>query len=107
MIGAAIGLTRSNGFIALLVFYGLFCIGEAVSYLLCFVYASGDFEQKYIATSMGVFDSIIDLSLFLGPLVAILLYGYISRIEPLFLIAVIPAVFAFFATAIWLSRDTR
>lgn len=56
---------------------------------------------------MALFDSTIDLSLFLGPLFAILVYSYVGQIAPIFLIAMLPAVLAFFSTAIWLPRDPR
>ena len=104
---AGIGLIFSNGFAVLLIFYGLFCIGETITYLLCFVYATDSFDPKYIGTSMGAFDSLMDLSLFIGPLIAISVYGSTGQMAPIFLIAVIPAVFAFFATAIWLPREVK
>lgn len=107
IVTAGIGLIFSNGFATLLVFYGLFCIGETITYLLCFVYATDIFDQKHIGTSMGVFDSVMDLSLFIGPLIAISVYKSTGLIAPIFLIAVLPAILAFFATATWLPREVK
>ncbi len=107
IVAAGIGLIFSGGFATLLLFYGLFCVGETITYLLSFVYASDSFDKKYIGISMAVFDSIMDLSLFIGPLLAISIYRYAGEFAPIFIIAVIPAVFAFFAMAAWLPRKVK
>ena len=101
---AGTGLLLSNRFATLLMFYGLFCIGETITYLLCFVYATEIFDPKYIGASMGAFDSVMDLSLFIAPLIAILVYRSTGQIAPIFLIAATPALLTFFATAIWLKE---
>jgi MFS family permease len=74
IIVAGISLMFSNNFPTLLFFYGLFCIGKTMTYLLCFVYATDIFDESYIGTSMGAFDSIMDLALIIGPLLAIVMY---------------------------------
>ncbi len=107
IVTAGIGLIFSKGFVSLSVFYGLFCIGETITYLLCFVYATEIFEHKYIGTAMGAFDSVMDLSLLIGPLIAVSVYKSTDQIAPVFLIAGTPAVLAFFATAGWLPRESR
>jgi DHA1 family multidrug resistance protein-like MFS transporter len=107
IIVSGIGLISSNGFATLLAFYCLFCIGETITYLLCFVYATDIFDQKYIGTSMGAFDSILDLSLFIGPLITVSVYRSTGHIGPIFLIAVAPAILALFATATWLPREVE
>lgn len=107
IIFSGIGLMLSNQFVSLLIFYGLFCIGETITYLLSFVYAADIFQKKYVGTSMGIFDSMMDLSLFLGPLIAISLYKSMGSMKPIFLIAVVPAVIAFFVTAKFLPCDLR
>lgn len=104
---AGTGLLFSNRFATLLMFYGLFCIGETITYLLCFVYATEIFDPKYIGASMGAFDSVMDLSLFIAPLIAVLVYKSTGQIAPIFLIAAIPALLAFFATAICLKERPR
>jgi MFS family permease len=105
IVASGIGLVFSKGFVTLSAFYWLFCIGETVTYLLCFVYASSIFDQKHMGASMGAFDSALDLSLFIGPLVAVSVFRSTGQIEPIFLIAVLPATLAFFATAIWLPKE--
>jgi len=104
---AGICLIFSDGFATLFASYVLFCVGETITYLLCFVYAADIFKEEYIGTAMGAFDSIMDLSLFVGPLIAISVYKYTGQIVPIFLIAVVPAVLAFFATTIWLPREAK
>jgi MFS family permease len=101
---AGIGLIFSQEFAAILVCYGLFCVGETIPYLLSFVYATESFDPKYVGTAMGAFDSLMDLSLFIGPLLAVLTYRSFGQFAPVFLIAVVPAMLAFFATTIWLPR---
>jgi len=107
IIISGVGLIFSNGFATLSVFYWLFCIGETITYLLCFVYATDIFDQKYVGTSMGAFDSVMDLSLFIGPLISISVYKSTGQIAPIFLVAVIPAILALFATAIWLPGKVK
>jgi len=107
IVGSIIGLIYGNDFITLLVFFALFGIGETITYLLCFVYASETFDRKYIGTSIAAFDSILDLSLFLGPLIAISVYTSIGQITPIFIIAMVPAVLALFSTAIWLPAKIK
>ena len=104
---AGTGLLFSNSFATLLMFYGLFCIGETITYLLCFVYATEIFDPMYIGASMGAFDSVMDLSLFVGPLIAVLVYKSTDQIFPISLIAVIPALLAFFATVAWLKERPK
>jgi DHA1 family multidrug resistance protein-like MFS transporter len=104
---AGVGLVFSDSFVALSIFYGLFCVGETITFLLCFVYATGIFDQNCIGTAMGAFDSVMDLSLFVGPLLAVSVYKSTGRIAPVFLMAVAPAILAFFATAAWLPRERR
>ena len=102
---AGVGLILGDGFASLFLFYGLFCVGETIAYLLSFVYASEIFEPEYIGTSMGAFDSIMDLSLFAGPLIAILVYQVTGEIAPVFLMAAVPAALAFFPVLFWLPKD--
>lgn len=107
MVGSVIGLIASNSFITLLLFYSVFCIGETTTYLLCFVYAAEAFDKRYMGTSMAAFDSVMDLSLFLGPLIAISIYSVITQITPIFIVAVAPAMLAFFVLALWLPREMK
>ncbi|GEM_PF-4881053 len=77
----------------------------AETYLLCFVYATEAFEQRHMGTSMGAFDSVMDLSLFIGPLMAVSIYKSTGQMAPVFLLAVAPAALALFATALWLPQS--
>jgi MFS family permease len=102
---AGIGFVFSDGVLGLALFYGLFCAAEAIPYLLCFVYAAEIFDQKYLGTSMGAFDSVMDLSLFFGPLLAVLAYKTTLQLAPVFLIAVAPALLGLVAMPLWLPRS--
>jgi ACDE family multidrug resistance protein len=102
---AGVGLIFSDSFATLFLSYGLFCVGETATYLLCFVYATETFEERHMGTSMGAFDSVMDLSLFTGPLMAVSIYQSTGQMAPVFLLAVAPAAFALFATALWLPQS--
>ncbi|MFX0202983.1 MAG: MFS transporter, partial [Candidatus Hodarchaeota archaeon] len=88
---SGIALFFCNNFYLILIVYGIFCIGETITFLLSFVYASESFDQEYVGTSMGIFDSLIDLSLFVAPLISISVFNITTRILYPFIIAVIPA----------------
>jgi MFS family permease len=107
IVGTGLGLVVSDSLVGLAGFYWLFCVGETVTYLLSFVYASEIFQKEYVGTSMAAFDSLMDLSLFAGPLAAVSLYGYTGSIGPAFLIAVVPAFVALVALTTWLPPDHR
>jgi MFS family permease len=107
MLAAGIGLMVSNNFAMLLGFYSIFCMGEATTYLLCFVYATDIFDAKYFGTAMGAFDSLMDLSLCLGPALAILLYKASGAIKPVFMLVAVPPAMTFFVMLKWLPHDTR
>ena len=104
---AGIGLLWSGSFAGLLLFYGVFCLGETITFLLSFVYATEIFDKQYLGTAMGVFDSLMDLSLFVGPLMAISLYKATGQMMPIFLMAIIPAIATFFAATAWLPRNAK
>ncbi len=92
IILSAVGLLFCNSFPLILIVYGIFCIGETITYLLSFVYASESFEKEYIGTSVGIFDSIIDLSLFIGPLIGISIFNITAQISYPFIVAAVPAM---------------
>jgi DHA1 family tetracycline resistance protein-like MFS transporter len=94
--GAIAGLIFSDSFLTMMGFFMLFSLGETTTFLLCFVYASEAFDERYMGTSMAAFDSMIDLSLFLGPMLTILVYNATGQLATVFIIAAVPAVMAFF-----------
>ncbi len=98
------GLSCSHAFGPLLIFYCFFCIGEATVFLLSFVYSAEIFSEKHIGASMGAFDSVMDLSLFVGPLLALSIHKATGSIPLVLMIASIPAFLAFFAASLWLPR---
>ncbi len=105
IVAAGVGLFLSDSLAGLATFYWLFCAGETVTYLLSFVYASDIFEKEYVGTSMAAFDSLMDLSLFAGPVLAISVYRSTGAIGPPLLTAVVPALVALFALSASLPRD--
>ena len=92
IIISAVVLIFCNGFYSILIAYCVFVVGETIPFLLSIVYASETFDKKYIGTSMAIFDSIIDLSLAVGPFLGILAFGISNQIASPFIIAVIPSL---------------
>jgi len=107
MLVAVAGLHVASGFALLVAFYGLFCVGEASVCLLSFAYAAKVFDKEQIGTSMGAFDSVMDLSLFAGPVLGALLYKTTGLTGPVFLLASLPAICALFAASLWLTLDAK
>ncbi|MBN1218831.1 MAG: MFS transporter [Anaerolineae bacterium] len=107
IVVSGMGLWLSHGFAGILIWYALFCVGETISYLLSFVYATDAFDPKYIGVSMGAFDSLMDLSLFIGPLLAVIIYSSTGQFGPVFIIAVGPAILTLFATVVWLPDRAK
>ncbi|MFC1900436.1 MFS transporter [Chloroflexota bacterium] len=95
IIISAIALVFCNSFFTILIAFGIFVVGETITFLLSFVYASESFDPEYMGTSMAIFDSLIDLSLVVGPFLGILVYGITNQISYPFIIAVIPAIICF------------
>jgi MFS family permease len=100
-----IGLAVSSGFWGLLLWYALFCAGETITFVLSSVYASEAFDPAYMGVSMGAFDSTMDLSMVVGPVLAVALHRATGQIAPVLLMAVVPAAFAFFALVSWLPKE--
>jgi MFS family permease len=95
-----------NSMVWLIVFFVLFCAGEATAFLLSFVYATKVFtDNKIIGATMGAFDSVIDFSLFLGPLIGISIYGLSGEIYPVFILVCVPAVVGLVMFSIWLTDE--
>lgn len=92
IIISTVVLIFCSGFYSILIAYCIFVVGETIPFLLSIVYASETFDKKYIGTSMAIFDSIIDLSLAVGPFLGILAFGISNQIASPFIIAVIPSV---------------
>ena len=92
MILSGLGLIFANSLETLMVCYVVFSTSEAVPYLLSFVYASETFEASYIGTAMGAFDSHMDLSLLIAPLLGIAALGITGEMTYPFIIATLPAI---------------
>lgn len=104
IIISAVVLIFCNGFYSILIAYCVFVVGETIPFLLSIVYASETFDKKYIGTSMAIFDSIIDLSLAVGPFLGILAFGISNQIASPFIIAVIPSVICLVVSSLYLKR---
>jgi MFS family permease len=92
---SAIALIFCNGFVSILVVFCVFVIGETIPFLISFVYASESFDPEYMGASMAIFDSLIDLSLVVGPFLGILVFGITDKLAYPFIIAAFPAVICF------------
>jgi len=103
---AAAGLSLAGGFAALCAFYSLFCVGEATVCLLSFAYAARLFRQEHMGASMGAFDSVMDLSLFVGPVVAAVSLKALGTVNAVIPIVCIPAALALAAALFRLRQAT-
>ena len=56
------------------------------------VYASEAFDTSYVGAAMGAFDSLMDLSLFVAPLLGVAALSMTGKMAYPFLVAVIPAI---------------
>ncbi len=104
---SVICLMVSQRFVSLGLSYALFCVGETVTFLLSFVYASTAFKKEYMGISMGIFDSLMDLSLFVGPLLAISVYKTFGSLNSAFILAILPTCLALFAALLWLPNESQ
>ncbi len=95
IIASSIGLIFCDSFYTILIGFCILTIGETIPFLISFVYASESFDPEYMGTSMAIFDSIIDLSLVVGPFLGILVFGMTDSIAWPFIIAVVPAAICF------------
>ncbi len=91
---ACVGLALSHRWAELSAFYALFGLGSSMTYLMSSVMMADITPNEHCATVLGAFDVAIDLVLFVAPALALALYGHLKNIEPLLLIAAIPALIA-------------
>ena len=105
IILACFGLALSGDLLGLSAFYALFGLGSSMTFLMSSVMMADITPSGQCATVLGAFDAAIDLVLFVAPALALALYGPLGRIEPLLLLASIPAWLAL--PVAWRVRDTR
>jgi len=106
LIFAGIGLVLADGLWLLVTFYVLFSLTNAVPYLISFVYAAEAFDASYVGAAMGAFDSLIDLSLLVAPLLGVSALGLTGDMAyPLF-IGIVPAALALVISP-WFLRGER
>jgi len=101
IVGGCVGLAVAQSFVSLLTFYCVFCLGEAATYLLSFVYAARTFDPNRMGAMMGAFDSLMDFSLVVAPVAAIALQRATGSVSFPFLFAMLPAIVAFGVLARW------
>lgn len=102
LVFSGVGLIYADRLLTLVGFYVLFCLAEAVPYLMSLVYASEAFDKSYVGAAMGAFDSLMDLSLLVAPLLGVAALGMTGEIAYPFLVAVIPAILALFMSLAFL-----
>jgi MFS family permease len=105
IILACCGLASSGSLLGLSAFYALFGLGSSMTFLMSSVMMADITPADRCSAVLGAFDAAIDLVLFVAPALALALYGPLGRIEPLLLLASIPAWFAL--PVAWRIRDTR
>ena len=105
LVLSGVGLVYADSLSLLIGFYVLFCLTNAVPYLLSFVYASEAFDKSYIGAAMGAFDSLMDLSLLIAPLLGVAALGITGEMAYPLLLAVLPAFFALFVIFAFLRES--
>ena len=105
LVLSGVGLVYADSLSLLIGFYVLFCLTNAVPYLLSFVYASEAFDTSYIGAAMGAFDSLMDLSLLIAPLLGVVALGMTGEMAYPLLLAVLPAFLALFVTFAFLRES--
>ena len=105
LVLSGVGLVYADSLSLLIGFYVLFCLTNAVPYLLSFVCASEAFDTSYIGTAMGAFDSLMDLSLLIAPLLGVAALGMTGEMAYPLLLAVLPAFLALFVTFAFLRES--
>ena len=105
LVLSGVGLVYADSLSLLIGFYVLFCLTNAVPYLLSFVYASEAFDTSYIGAAMGAFDSLMDLSLLIAPLLGVVALGMTGEMAYPLLLAVLPAFFALFVIFVFLRES--
>jgi len=105
LVLSGVGLVYADSLSLLIGFYVLFCLTNAVPYLLSFVYASEAFDTSYIGAAMGAFDSLMDLSLLIAPLLGVAVLGMTGEMAYPLLLAVLPAFLALFVIFAFLRES--
>jgi MFS family permease len=104
IIGACLGLAWAHSLLGLSTFYALFGLGSSMTFLMSSVMLADITPDDRRATALGAFDTAIDLMIFVAPALALALYAPLERIEPLLLLACVPALVALLVS--WRVRET-
>ena len=80
-------------------------MAEAVPYLMSLVYASEAFDTSYMGAAMGAFDSLMDLSMLVAPILGVAALGMTGEMTYSFLVAVVPAILALFVSLAFLQES--
>ncbi len=102
---ACVGLAVSRSMPGLAAFYGLFGLGASATFLMSSAMLADITPSDECAAVMGAFDAAIDLLLFVAPALALALYKPLGSIDPLLLMASVPALMAFLVA--WRVKETR
>jgi len=105
IIVACFGLALSYNWLDLSAFYALFGIGSSMTFLMSSVMMADITPANRCAAVLGAFDAAIDLMLFAAPAMALTLYGPFGRVEPLLMLAGVPALVAL--PVAWWVQETR
>ena len=102
---ACSGLAWSRSLVGLAAFYALFGLGSSATFLMSSVMVADMTPGDGRAAVLGAFDAVIDLVLFAAPALALGLYGSLGRIDPLLVLASVPALVAL--PVAWRVRETN
>jgi MFS family permease len=91
---ACIGLALARSLPWLVAWYALYGLAGGTTFLLGLVMAADVTPKADAAGTLGAFDAAVDLLLFLAPAVALAAYGQLGQVDPLILVAGLPALLA-------------
>jgi MFS family permease len=89
---ACAGLALAQSWHWLAIWYALFGLAGGTTFLLGLVMAADVTPIADAAGTLGAFDAIVDLLLFVAPALALVGYQQLGRVDPLLLLAGLPAV---------------
>ncbi len=100
IIAACLGLAFSRNLAALIAFYTLFGLGGASTFLMSTAMMADITPAESAATRLGAFDALMDLGIFVGPALALTLHRLVGAIDPILILAALPALAAWPAALI-------
>ena len=101
---ACLGLSFSDTVLGTGLWYFIFGFGAGTAYTLCFPLATERIGQRFLATSLAAFDTVIDLGFLVGPPLAVAAMKVSGTMAATFWLALLPALIGL-PLALSMSRE--